>query len=93
MVERFNGRVQREVLGIALHSHRDLEALLVGFNPASNGRRQRVLKGRSPDMALRDDLATKPEQTNERAKPPDRDALPKALEVVANAKNILQPDN
>ena len=24
MVERFNGRVQREVLGITIHSHRDL---------------------------------------------------------------------
>jgi transposase InsO family protein len=48
MVERFNGRVQREVLGITIHSHRDLETVLSGFNRAYNGRRQRVLKGRSP---------------------------------------------
>src|SRR3954447_25748234 len=32
MVERFNGRVQREVLGITVASHRDLERLLAGFN-------------------------------------------------------------
>ena len=31
MVERFNGRVQREVLGITVASHRDLERLLVGL--------------------------------------------------------------
>ncbi len=31
MVERFTGRVQREVLGITIHSHRDLETLLHGF--------------------------------------------------------------
>ena len=46
MVERFNGRVQREVLGITIYSHRDLETLLKGFNQAYNRRRQRVLKGR-----------------------------------------------
>ena len=28
MAERFNGRVQREVLGITIHSHADLETLL-----------------------------------------------------------------
>ena len=46
MVERFNGRVQREVLGITLYSHQDLETLLAGFNVAynCNSRRQRVLK-------------------------------------------------
>jgi transposase InsO family protein len=40
MVERFNGRVQREVLGITIHSHADLETLLKGFNRAYNARRQ-----------------------------------------------------
>jgi len=34
MVERFNGRIQREVLGITVASHRDLETLLHGFNQA-----------------------------------------------------------
>ncbi len=52
MVERFNGRVQREVLGITIHSHRDLEVLLHGFNHAYNARRQRVLGGVSPDEAV-----------------------------------------
>src|SRR3712207_4850085 len=44
MVERFNGRIQREVLGITLYSHRDLEHLLAGFNQAYNARRQRGLR-------------------------------------------------
>ena len=32
LAERFNGRVQREVLGITIYSHMDLEHLLHGFN-------------------------------------------------------------
>src|SRR3954454_6940090 len=46
-VERCNGRVQREVLGLTVASHRDLERLLKGFNAAYNARRQRVLGRRS----------------------------------------------
>src|SRR3954464_12220788 len=57
MVERFNGRVQREVLGITVASHRDLERLLEGFSSAYNARRQRVLDGRSPDEVVRERLA------------------------------------
>ena len=34
MVERFNGRIGSEVLGITIWSHRDLEQLLRGFNAA-----------------------------------------------------------
>ena len=45
MVERFNGRIGSEVLGITIHSHRDLEQLLRGSNAAYNDRRQRVLDG------------------------------------------------
>jgi hypothetical protein len=48
LVERFNGRVRREVLGVTIDSHRDLETLLKGFNQAYNRRRQRVLKGAHP---------------------------------------------
>lgn len=92
MVERFNGRVQREVLGITLWSHQDLETLLAGFNVAYNGRRQRVLKGRSPDMVLRERLKAKPELAKPVTKPPDPDALPKALKVVARAKEVSHPD-
>jgi hypothetical protein len=51
-VERFNGRVQREVLGITIYSHRDLETLLKGFNQAHKQRRQRVLKGASPEQVV-----------------------------------------
>src|SRR6195952_5302872 len=92
MVERFNGRVQREVLGITIYSHRDLETVLHGFNAAYNGRRQRVLKGISPEMVLRERLAAKPGLANKRAKPPDPDALPKALQVIADAKEVSHPD-
>jgi transposase InsO family protein len=93
MVERFNGRVQREVLGITLYSHQDLEMLLAGFNVAYNGRRQRVLKGRSPDVVLRERLTAKPELAKPVTKPPDPDALPKALKVVADAKEVSHPDS
>lgn len=48
MVERFNGRVASEVLGINVVGHADLETLLIGFNHAYNRRRQRVLSGKSP---------------------------------------------
>ena len=92
MVERFNGRVQREVLGITLWSHQDLETLLTGFNVAYNGRRQRVLKGRSPDIVLRERLKAKPELAKPVTKPPDPQALPKALKVAARAKEVSHPD-
>src|SRR5918993_1543269 len=39
MVERFNGRVQREVLGITVASHRDLERLLGDTSLANAGYR------------------------------------------------------
>src|SRR3712207_7910525 len=50
MVERFNGRVGSEVLGITIWSHAQLEHLLRGFNAAYNARRQRVLDGKTPDQ-------------------------------------------
>ncbi len=92
LVERFNGRVQREVLGITISSHRDLETLLKGFNQAYNRRRQRVLKGRSPDEVVRSRLAAEPKLANRRSKPPDSDALPPARRVVAAAKEVSHPD-
>ena len=51
LVERFNGRVQREVLGITIYSHRDLETLL---------------KGASPEQVVQRHLAAKPELANMR---------------------------
>jgi transposase InsO family protein len=93
LVERFNGRVQREVLGITIDSHRDLETLLKGFNQAYNRRRQRVLQGRSPDEVVRSRIEAQPKLANRRFKPPDSDALPQALQVVAHAKEVSHPDN
>ena len=92
MAERFNGRVEREVLGITVHSHADLETLLKGFNQAYNRRRQRVLGGASPEQVVQQRLALKPELANPRAKPPDPDALSQALRVVAAAKDVSHPD-
>jgi hypothetical protein len=98
-VERFNGRVQREVLGITIDTHRDLETLLKGFNQAYNLRRQRVLKGASPEQVVRRRLAARPALANRRYRPPDpdalpqalQDALPQALQIVA-AKDVSHPD-
>src|ERR687884_438552 len=70
MVERFTGRVQREVLGITVASHRDLERLLAGFNQAYNARRQRVLDGCSPDEVVRERLAQDRALANPGYRPP-----------------------
>ena len=93
LVERFNGRVQHEALGITVHSHRDLETLLQGFNQAYNKRRQRVLNGASPQQVVQQRLALRPELVNPRFRPPDPNALPKALQVVAAASEVSQPGN
>ena len=93
MAERFNGRVQREVLGITIASHGDLERLLAGFNAAYNARRQRVLGGRSPEEVVRERLARDRGLTNPSYRPPsDPCILPKAMLVVERAKDVSQPD-
>jgi transposase InsO family protein len=93
MAERFNGRVQREVLGITVASHRDLERLLVGFNAAYNARRQRVLGGRSPEQVVHEGLARDRNLANPAYRPPpDPCVLPKALLVVERAKDVSHPD-
>ena len=94
IVERFNGRVQREVLGITIHSHADLEILLQGFNRAYNARRQWVLGGISPGEAVRRRMQANPKLINKRYQPPsDPCVLPKALLVVQAAKEISHPDS
>ena len=94
MVERFNGRVQREVLGITIASHGDLDTLLRGFNQAYNARRQRVLKGRSPETVVRERLRAAPARANRHHDPPfDPGSLPKALQVLTRAKDVSHPDN
>ena len=95
MVERFNGRVQREVLGITVASHRDLERLLAGFNAAYNARRQRVLGGggRSPEQVVRERPGRDTSLANPAYRPPaDPCVLPKAMLVVARANEVSQPD-
>ncbi len=93
-VERCNGRVQREVLGLTVASHRDLERLLKGFNAAYNARRQRVLGGRSPEQVVRERLRHSENLANPGYRPPpDPCLLPKALLVVERAKDVSQPDN
>ncbi len=94
MVERFNGRVQREVLGLTIASHRDLERLLVGFNHAYNGRRQRVLDGRSPETVARERLARDKSLANPGYHPPsDPCILPRAMLAVEAAKEVSLPDS
>jgi transposase InsO family protein len=94
MVERFNGRVGSEVLGINIYSHRALEQLLRGFNAAYNGRRQRVLDGRTPHQVVAQRLKAKPELAN--AKPHGRAGpcdTTKARLIAEAAKEVSQPDN
>jgi transposase InsO family protein len=93
MVERFNGRVQREVLGITVANHRDLERLLAGFNAADDARRQRVLGGRSPEQVARERLEHDAGLANPGYRPPpDPCVLPKAMLVIERANDVSQPD-
>jgi transposase InsO family protein len=69
MVERFNGRVQRQVLGILVSSHRELEHLLAGLHLAYNGRPQRALNARSPEQVARERLAADPSLVNRGHRP------------------------
>jgi transposase InsO family protein len=93
LAERFNGRVQREVLGITIYSHTDLEHLLHGFNQADNARRQRVLKGASPDEVVRQRLKAEPRLAHPHAhSPPDPDIRFRAMRVIQAAKDVSHPD-
>ena len=92
MVERFNGRVGSEVLGITISSHRDLEPLLRGFNAAYNAHRQRVLKGKTPDQIVAERLKARRKLAN--AKPHGRagsDDIAKACHIAEAAKEVSQP--
>jgi transposase InsO family protein len=93
MVERFDGRVQREVLGITVAGHRDLERLPAGFSRAYNARRQRVLDGRSPEEVVRERLTGDQGLANPGYRPPfDPCSLPRAMLVIERAKDVSQPD-
>ena len=88
MAERFNGRIQREVLTITVGSHRDLERLLEGHNQAYDARPQRAPKGRSPDEVVRGRLAEEPKLASPRHKPPDPGIMAEAMQAVASAKEV-----
>ena len=94
MAERFNGRVQREVLGITVAGHGDLERLLAGFNSADNARRQRVLDGRSPEAVVRERLEHDASLANLGHRPSfDPCVLPRAMPVIERANHGSPPDS
>jgi transposase len=104
MVERFNGRVGGEVLGITVWSHQQLERLLRGFNAAYNARRQRVLGGKTPDQVVAERLRSrrrlakpKPEGAAGTARAERnrtrRDAIADARLVAEAAKDVSPPDS
>ncbi|MBP2295569.1 transposase InsO family protein [Azospirillum rugosum] len=97
MVERFNGRIGREVLVMCIGTHDALERLLHGYRLAYNARRQRVLKGHSPDEVACERLKAKPELINSAYRPPSPCDLTK-IKVAAQlrvyaAKDVSHPDN
>jgi transposase InsO family protein len=94
MVERFNGRIASEVLGINVAGHVDLEILLTGFNRAYNQRRQRVLHGSSPCQKVKERIGLMPSLTNPLHKPKTPDNLmTKVNAVLYYANDVSQPDN
>ena len=94
MVERFNGRIASEVLGINVAGHADLEILLIGFNRAYNRRRQRVLQGGSPSQKVDERIQRKPALANPLYKPTAQDDLmAKVDDVLYYANDVSQPDN
>lgn len=93
MVERFNGRIASEVLGINVAGHVDLEILLNGFNRAYNRRRQRVLQGASPSQKVDERIQLKPALANPLYKPAAQDDLmAKVDDVLYYANDVSQPD-
>ncbi len=94
MVERFNGRVGSEVLGITIPFHQDLEQVLRGFNAAYNARRQRALDGRTPDQVVAERLKARRRLANPkphgRAGPED---ITRARLIAEAAREVSQPDS
>jgi transposase InsO family protein/transposase-like protein len=95
MVERFNGRVVSEVLGINVAGHADLEVLLTSFNQAYNRRRQRVLLGLSPIDKVEQRLQLNAGLANPiyKAKPNDDGLNTKVDDILYYANEVSQPDN
>jgi transposase InsO family protein len=95
MVERFNGRIVSEVLGINVAGHADLEVLLTSFNYAYNRRRQRVLKGNSPVDEVRHRIKLNARLANPLYKPHQNqdDLIIKVDDILDYANDVVQPDN
>jgi transposase InsO family protein len=95
MVERFNGRVASDVLGINVAGHADLEILLTSFNRAYNRRRQRVLHGLTPIDKVAERLKLDGRRENKLYKPPadQNDLLNKVDRILYYANEVSQPDN
>jgi transposase len=93
-IERFNGRIASEVMGINVAGHADLEILLTGFNRAYNRRRQRVLHGSSPCQKAEERIGLMPALANPLYKPtaPD-DLLTKVDDILYYANDVSQPDS
>jgi hypothetical protein len=92
MVERFNGRVASEVLGITVSSHAELEVLLTGYNQAYNRRRQRVLSGLSPLDTVCQPLENNSRLANPCYKPANcNDLMPKVDEILYYDIDVSQP--
>ncbi|RYI26350.1 MAG: hypothetical protein EON48_06580 [Acetobacteraceae bacterium] len=93
MVERFNGRIGTEVLGITVYFHQKLEQLLRGFNAAYNARRQRVLKGETSCQVVAERLKARHKlargEPEGQAEPAD---IALARDIVEAAKCVSQPD-
>ena len=82
------------MLGITIHSHRDLERLLAGFNQAYNARQQRVLGGMSPNQAVAERLRRGPSLANPGYYPPPNSCvLSKAMLIIERAKDVSQADS
>lgn len=93
MVERFNGRVVSEVLGINVAGHADLETLLTGFNHAYNRRRQRVLGGSTPLDEVHEQIEHNARLANPLYKPASQgDLMAKVDDVLYYANDVSQPD-
>ncbi len=93
MVERFNGRIASEVLGINVAGHADLEILLTGFNRAYNQRRQRALQGSSPSQKVEERIGLIPSLANPLYKPIASDDLMIQIDdVLYYANDVSQPD-
>lgn len=95
MVERFNGRVASEVLGINVAGHADLEILLTSFNHAYNRRRQRVLQGCSPSDKVDQRLKLNTRLANPlyKATAKQDDLIAKVDGILYYANEVSQPDS